>query len=391
MFIHILVIWLAFFVMGFGDVRGSFVGISKEVFGISAAEGSLIPFCGALAFGLAALPAGLLAIRKGKKFLMMLGLFITALGHLLPCFLLQRFSHLLLAILIIGMGMTCLLVAGNPLLREVTEPSRFARNLTFAQFIKSLGSIAGPYLIATIVSLGFSWKGIFPVFALIPLLTLAALAAVRLPETFKDQPATLKGIFRILKARTVQVKILGIFLFVGSEMGMNTMLATHMWQTYGLSIEVDAIRYGQGLFWLSQGVGRLTGAFILNFLEPGRFFLCCALAGLAGLAGLIFGTRPLAIAAVALCGLSFSNIWPTLFAILLDSRPHLPSEIAGLAVMANFGGAVLPLAMGLVTDLSAVRWCFLVPVGAFLYLAVLAVLSQRPVPGPAAGGGLPQE
>ena len=384
MVVRILLIWMTFFVMGFGDVRGSFVGISKEVFGISAAQGGLIPFCGALAFGLFALPAGLLATRKGKKFLMMLGLFITVLGHLLPCFLLRNFSHLLLAVLVIGMGMTCLLVAGNPLLREVTEPARFARNLTFAQFIKSLGSITGPYLIALIVSLGYSWKGIFPLFALVPLVTLLVFPLVRIPETVKVNPATLGDIFRILKARSVQVKVLGIFLFVGSEMGMNTMLATHMWQTYGLSIEVDAIRYGQGLFWLAQGAGRILGAVVLNWMEPRRFLLVCALLGLVGLSGLIFGGRSAAIAAVALCGLTFANIWPTLFALLLDSRPHLPSEIAGLAVMANFGGAVLPLAMGLVTDFSAVRWCFLVPVGAFLYLTGLALARpRRDAPEPA--------
>jgi FHS family L-fucose permease-like MFS transporter len=80
---------------------------------------------------------------------------------------------------------------------------------------------------------------------------------------------------------------------------------------------------------------------------------------------------------VVLCGLSFSNIWPTLFAILLERRPHLPSELSGLAVMANVGGAVIPLAMGLVADLSAVRWSFLVPVGAFLYLIALAWAGVR--------------
>lgn len=377
MFIRVMVLWLAFFVMGFGDVRGSFVGIAKEVFGISSAQGGLIPFCGALAFGLFALPAGILATRKGKKFVMLLGLLITALGHLLPCFLLERYSHLLLALTVIGVGMTCLLVAGNPLLREVTE-GRYARNLTFAQFIKSLGSLAGPYLIAFIVTFGYSWKGIFPVFTLIPLVTLAVIALVAMPDTIKVQPATLKEIFRILKARTIQRKVLGIFLFVGSEMGMNTLLATHMWETYGMSIQVDAIRYGQGLFWISQGVGRMLGSVILNWMEPRRFFLGCALAGLCGLAGLIFGDRTVAVGAVALCGLSFSNIWPTLFALLLDSRPHLPSEIAGLAVMANIGGAVLPLAMGLVTDLFAVRWSFLIPVGAFLYLTAMGLASRRP-------------
>jgi len=377
MLIRVMVLWLAFFVMGFGDVRGSFVGIAKEVFGISSAQGGLIPFCGALAFGLFALPAGILATRKGKKFVMLLGLLITGLGHLLPCFLLERYSHLLLALTVIGIGMTCLLVAGNPLLREVTE-GRYARNLTFAQFIKSLGSLAGPYLIAFIVTFGYSWKGIFPVFTLIPLATLALIAVVAMPETIKVQPATLKEIFRILKARTIRRKVLGIFLFVGSEMGMNTLLATHMWETYGMSIQVDAIRYGQGLFWISQGVGRMLGSVILNWMEPRRFFLGCALAGLCGLAGLIFGDRTVAVGSVALCGLSFSNIWPTLFALLLDSRPHLPSEIAGLAVMANVGGAVLPLAMGLVTDLFAVRWSFLIPMAAFLYLTAMGLASRRP-------------
>ena len=385
MSIHLLVILLVFYVMGFGDVRGSFVGISKEVFGVSAAQGGLIPFFGALAFGLFALPAGLLATRKGLKYVLQLGLLITVAGHAMPCFLLQRFSHLLLSVFIVGTGMTCLLVAGNPLLREVTE-GRFARNLTFAQFIKSLGSISGPYFIAFIVSQGHPWRGIFPAFALCALLAFLAVAAVGFPGTLPARPATLKDIFRILQDRTVRVQILGIFLFVGSEMGMNTWLASHMWLTHGMGIEVDAIRYGQGLFWLSQGVGRILGSVVLTWMEPRRFFLLCALAGLGGLLALVFGHRALAILAVAVCGASFSNIWPTLFSIMLDSRPSRAPELAGLTVMANLGGAVIPGLMGVLTDLTAVRWCFLVPVAAFLYLAALA-LRQRPrapgVPEPA--------
>jgi FHS family L-fucose permease-like MFS transporter len=169
--------------------------------------------------------------------------------------------------------------------------------------------------------------------------------------------------------------LVGIFLFVGAEMGMNTWLASHMWETHGLGLQVDAIRYGQGLFWISQGVGRLLGTLVLNWMAPRRFFVLCALAGLVGLVGLILGQRPLAIASVALCGLSFANIWPTLFALLLETRPDRDAELAGLTVMANSGGAVLPLLMGAVADHAAVRWCFLVPVAAFLYLAVLLLLA----------------
>ena len=83
---------------------------------------------------------------------------------------------------------------------------------------------------------------------------------------------------------------------------------------------------------------------------------------------------------MALCGLSFANIWPTLFVILVETRPHRATEIAGLTVMANSGGAVVPWFMGLITDHSAVRWCFLVPVAAFVYLALLGLGGRRPAP-----------
>ena len=363
---------MAFLVMGFGDVRGSFVGIAKEVFGISSAQGALIPLAGAISFALFSLPAGLFATRKGKKYLLQAGLLFMAGAHLLPCFLLARFSHLLLAIFLIGFGMTCLLVAGNPLLREVTAPERYPRNLTFAQFVKSLGSIAGPYFIAFIVVRGFSWKGIFPCFALLALLAWAAVTWSALPEDPPERPAAFRDLVALMRIGAIRRTVLGLFLFTGSEMGMNTYLASHMWLTFGMDIQGDAIRFGQGLFWLSQGIGRLLGTLALSWVQPRRFLLLCAFAGMAAMAGLCLGSRTLAIAAVVLAGMSFSNVWPSLFALTLQSRPRQGAELAGLAVMANLGGAVVPFLMGWTADLSAVRWAFLVPLGALAYVTALA-------------------
>jgi fucose permease len=377
-----LAILLTFYVMGFGDARGSLVGIAKELFGISASQSSLIPAAGAVAFGLFAVPAGILGTRKGKNRLLELGLLLTAAGHALPILFMENFSQLLFAVFIIGAGMTCLLVAGNPLLRDVTEPARYARNLTFAQFIKSLGSITGPYFIAAIVALGYSWQGLFPAFTLISLLACLAVVLVRIPETEQLAPASMGGILGLLREPGVRVRILGIFLFVGSEMGLNTWVASHMHRNHGLSIQVDAIRYGQGLFWLAEGAGRMLGALALTWIEPRRFFLLCALAGLAGVSGLAFGNRALAIGGVALCGISFSNIWPTLFALMVESRPRQASELAGLAVMANVGGALLPGLMGVITDISGVRWSFMVPLASFAFLTALAGLQFRARPEP---------
>ncbi len=371
--VRIVSLLLAFLVMGFGDLRGSFLGISREVFGITAAQGSLIPVAGALSFAIFALPAGLLATRKGKKYVLQLGLLLTVAAHLLPWFVLTRYVHLLAAIFLIGMGMTFLLVSGNPLLRDVTDPARFARDLTFAQFIKALGSIAGPYLLAFIVGLGFSWKGVFPIFAMVALMVWAAVNLVHIPETPPERPASLGGILGLLKLRVLRWKVLGIFLFTGSEMGMNNFLASHLWLSFGMDIQGDAIRYGQGLFWVSQGAGRLLGALALTWMSTPRFLFLCALVGLTGLAGLVLGNRDVAVASVVLCGLSFSNIWPCLFSLSVESMPLRSAEIAGLAVMANVGGALLPFLMGKVTDLSAVRFAFLVPLAAFAYVAALAL------------------
>ena len=383
MAIRLVVILMVFFVMGFGDMRGSFVGIARETFHTSAAQGSLIPFAGAMAFGLLALPAGLLATRKGKKFVLQLGLLLTVGGHLLPWLLPRTFNHLLLGIFLIGVGMTCLLAAGNPLLQDLTGQQGFARNLTFAQFIKALGSISGPYFIAFIVARGYSWAGILPTFALIALVTWGALLLVDIPEEAAPVPARPRDLCALLKLREIQLMLAGIFLFVGSEMGMNTYLASHLWLTHGMTIEGDAIRLGQGLFWVAEGVGRVLGAFALGWLETRTHFLICALAGLAGLLGLILGTGPVAVASVALCGMAFANIWPCLFALILAVVPGKGSELGGLTVMANVGGAIIPFLMGAVADQTAVRWGFLVPVIAFLYLTGLAVWTRYDFPGTA--------
>ena len=54
---RILVLLLVFVVMGFGDLRGSFLGIARDYFFITSSQGALIPVAGALAFTLFALPS----------------------------------------------------------------------------------------------------------------------------------------------------------------------------------------------------------------------------------------------------------------------------------------------------------------------------------------------
>jgi fucose permease len=377
-----LPIFLAFFVMGFVDAVGTLVGFAKTEFRLTGAEAGLLPFFGFVAFALFSVPAGVLADRRGKRFLLVLSLGVVLAGQIVASLSVSSYGRLLGAIFLIGVGMAALQVAGNPMMRDVSAPGRYARNLTFAQFLKSLGSISGPYLTTLVIALGLPWHGIFPVFAAVTLVTL--LLSLLLPAreaepdaSAAERPASIASSFALLKEPSVALAVLGIFLYVGAEVGLNSWLATYLSRTFGMDLASSATRLGPGLFFIALSAGRLLGSFVLNFLDARRFFRWSALLGFAGLGLLLVGSRTAALSGIVLCGLGFANIWPLVFSLTIESRPDRSGALSGLMCMAIFGGATLPALMGVAADRMGVVSAFLVPLACFAYLTALAFLGRR--------------
>ncbi|MBI4645258.1 MAG: MFS transporter, partial [Bacteroidia bacterium] len=136
-------ILLAFLCMGFGDAVGPFVGLAKEEFVLSNFEAQLIAFIGFIMFGILSVPMGLFQDRKGKKIVLLLGLIIALLGLIIPVFGLSHYTLFLLTVLLLGAGASILQVAGNPIMRDVSAPGKYSRNLSIGQFIKAIGSLSG--------------------------------------------------------------------------------------------------------------------------------------------------------------------------------------------------------------------------------------------------------
>jgi FHS family L-fucose permease-like MFS transporter len=374
-----LPIFLCFFVMGFVDVVGTLVSFAKREFHLSSSQASLLPFFGFIAFAVFSVPAGVLAEKYGKKALLIGSLALVVVGQLIPSLALSTYGLLLGAIFLIGIGMAALQVAGNPIMRDVSAPGRFARNLTFAQFIKSLGSIAGPWLAGAITLYGFAWFRIFPVFAAVTALTLLCVALLRVPEAERQADAPKVGIgasFALLREPSVALAVGGIFLYVGAEVGLNSWLAELLANRFHLDLGI-ATQRGPGLFFIALACGRLLGSAVLNFMGARRFFLVTTLIGLAGLLALFARWEPLVVGGIVLCGIGFANVWPLVFALTVESRPEHSGALSGLMCMAIVGGALLPGAMGAISDSQGVAVGFAVPTLCFLYLALLAVAMQR--------------
>lgn len=370
-----LPIFLTFFLMGLADAMGPMSDGVRKQYELSNLLATLLPFFVYISFALFSLPGGLLAARIGKKRLLMLGLGLNAAALLIPSLRVPGFALLLGCIFLLGVGTAFLQVAGNPIMRDVSPAGAYGRNLSFAQGIKGIGSTASTYLTSAIVSVallaGMGWRGIFPLFFVLMLLALVAVASLRVDETRAETPPNLRSSLALLRQPVFLLAVGGIFLYVGAESCLGRFLKPTL-QGLGLD-DLAANRYGPALFFLLLTVGRLAGSALLTRMSPRTCFRLSALVGLLGTTALLTGGGGLAIAGVVAAGLGFANIWPMLFSITVEKKPECANELSGLMCMAISGGALLPLLMGWLVDLGWGPAAFIVPAASFVYLFLLSL------------------
>jgi MFS transporter, FHS family, L-fucose permease len=359
--------------MGFGDAVGPFVGLAREQFRLSNFAAQLIPFSGFLMFGVLSVPMGVFQDRRGKRFVLLFGLAVMLGGLLIPTlFGLSTFPVFLVTILLLGAGATVLQVSGNPLMRDVSPEGKFARNLSLAQFVKAIGSLSGPLIpvIATRAA-GASWTVIFPVYSLALLVALAAVMRLKVSQSVPaaQAPATIASCLALLRNGAVAIMVFAVFLYVGAEVCISSSIPLYLKDRFGVEI-ASAGLLGTGLFFLALTLGRFSGGVILNWIAPGAFLRITCTAAVASLLGMFVPRPAVVVAGFFFAGLSFANIFPLIFSMVIDRLPAQANALSGLMVMAIAGGAVLPLIMGFVADaLASVRVAFLVPLVAIVYIS----------------------
>jgi len=209
-------VFLAFLAMGFGDAVGPFVGLARQTFQLSNFVAQLIPFLGFAMFGILSIPMGVYQDKKGKKFVLLLGLAIMLAGFLIPTVMgLRTFPVFLLAVLLFGAGAATLQVAGNPIMRDVSPEGKYARNLSLGQFVKAIGSLSGPLIpVIAARAAGASWQVIFPIYSVAVLITIVALWPLKVEERHAAdrKPTTFGSALALLKNGYVAMMVLAIFL-----------------------------------------------------------------------------------------------------------------------------------------------------------------------------------
>jgi fucose permease len=366
--------------MGFGDVSGPLTSQLQSDFALNNFQAGLVTFMAFIMFGLLSIPMGLYQDRKGRKHVLLMGLFAALVGMILPILgNYESFILILGGLLFLGTGATMLQVAGNPIMRDVSPEGKYSRNLSFGQFVKAIGSLSGSLIpILAARYWGLDWKLLFPIYGGVMLLVVVILLVTRIEEkAISDKPATLKSCLGLLKNPYILLMVIGIFLYVGSEVSMSAKLPNFLEAKFDFDIKEKGL-FGTLFFFLSLMTGRFLGGVILNWLSPKRFLIITSILSILGIAGLfIASSQVLAFVFIFVTGLGFANIFPLIFSITVDALPERSNEISGLMITAIIGGAFVPILFGVVADMAGLMAGFIIPGLCMVYILYIASRTSK--------------
>jgi fucose permease len=367
---------MAFFVMSFVDLVGIIVDRVSSDMNLSATVGQLIPSAIFLWFFLLSVPIGVLQARLGKRNMLNIGMGVTALGLLVP-FLFYSFAMVMVGAALLGIGNTIVQVSANPLLVDVVPGNRRSSFLSFSQFVKAIGSMLGAPLAAFFAAKFGDWKILFLVFGIVSILSVLWLGNVKIDETKQEGfKVSIASSFKLLGNNFILLMVLSIFLVVGVDVGFNSNSGQFLIKRFG--IEQVAAESGRSIYFLGRMLGTFAGAIMLTKISSQKFFMWTSLLGILFLVAiLLIKSSALAWVLVFLIGLAVANIWPLVFSITVGKFPERSNEISGLMMMAISGGAVIPLLVGWIGEISNLSIGMLVLVACMIYLAAVSIYCLR--------------
>jgi FHS family L-fucose permease-like MFS transporter len=386
-----------FFAWGFTtSMLDPLVASVKAVFSLSYAEAMLTQFAFFMAYFVVSLPGGMFVARVGYSSAILCSLLVMIAGCLLipVATHLQRYDLVLIALFVLGSGITVLQVAANPLSAALGAPEKSHFRLTLSQAFNSLGTLIGPALGSVIMLRG----GVFAeggathtasvrgeslrnidtsfliVAGLIGLLVLFIWwSRHRLREAAPLHVGAPASVIQALKSRWAMLGAAAIFLYVGAEVSIASIMINFLNQPDVLGIALDTAGKLLGYFyWGGAMVGRFVGSALLTRMPAARLLMGAA--AVAAILCLIVSQGSGATAAVAAMAVGFFNsiMFPVIFTLTLERSTAPAASTSGLLCMAIVGGAILPVIVGALADGAGLHAAFLVPVCAYVFISLFA-------------------
>lgn len=401
--LRVFVFALFFIFGGITSLNDVIIPKLKELFTLNYTQAMLVQFCFFTAYLVIGIPGARLVKRIGYMRGAVAGLVTMMVGCLLfiPASQTATYSLFLMALFVLASGVVIVQIVANPLISLLGKPATVHSRLTFAQAFNSVGTTVFAY-VGSILILG----------------SLAAVTADQLSGLDLDAYRTAESqaivngylgiaaalavvagvvwLFRnslkgesheegsalasldLLKRKRFGFGALCIFLYVGAEVSIGSLIVSYLMQAHVMGLEEQAAGKLIGLYWGGAMVGRFIGSAILRLVSPGKVLAGVALGAIALLAistqtsGALSGYSLLAI------GLTNAIMFPTIFTLACEKLGSRAADGSGIINVAIFGGAVIPLLTGMIADVTgSLALAFLLPAACYALIAGYGWYARR--------------
>ncbi len=352
-----------------------------------------------IAYFIIAIPAGLVMKKFGYKKAIIIGLIIAAVGTFLfyPAAEQRTFTFFLAALFIVASGMTFLETAANPYMTILGDPETASQRLNFAQAFNGLGAFIAAFFLskvilsgkeisdATLAKLSLSEANVlltleaksvqlpYIVIGIVLLLVAVVFMLTRFPEEQQKMEVDVHsaGPFNLFRHKHLLMGIVAQFFYVGAQVCISSFFIRYCKYAAGLA-ELEAASY-LGLLLLGFMVGRYVGTFVMQYIQPALLLALYSIVNIVLLSVIVFVGGKISI--FALIGVEFfmSIMYPTIFSLAIKGLAENTKMASSYLVMAIVGGAIFPVIMGKVSDVTNIQIAYLVPAACFLVVLYFSV------------------
>lgn len=355
-----------------------------------------------IAYFLVAIPAGLFMHKYGYKKGIVLGLLLFAIGAFLfyPAAQMRVYGFFLFALFIIASGCGMLETAANPYINNLGDPEHATWRINFAQSFNGLAAFLAPIIGGTFILSGKSFTAAqehamsaqqlhnylqsesnavkipYIIIALVVLSVAILIWKTSLPDikehSDSDAHADWSSIFR---EKNLLLGVGGIFFYVGAQAAVTSFFIRY--SKYVGSIQEKEAAALLALAMAGFMIGRFAGSIAMRFMRPVILLITYSVinCGLIVLAYFLDGK----FSVYAIMGVPFflSIMFPTIFSLSIRGLGEKTKKGSSLLIMGIVGGAVIPLLLGRVSDMSNIRVAYLMPLICFVYIFYFALTNIR--------------
>ncbi len=402
-----IIIGILFFVFGFVTwLNGSLIPFLKVICNLTEFQSLFVTFAFYIAYTVMALPMASVLDKTGYKNGMALGLAVMVLGSLvfIPAALSANFIIFLIALFILGTGLTILQTASNPYVVLIGPIESAAMRISImglinkgagvlvpvlftALILSDIGTLTGelsqesiddlahrliiPYIVMAIVLSG-----------LIVLIKFSSIPELDFEKETLDEKLSIFNFPRVVLGAVALFFYVGIEVIAGDTIGL-----------YAQGLDVANVTTLTSYTMVFMVLGYLVGVFFIpKYLSQEKALISSAIGGSLILFGVAFSsstshniseilwgwsgvaTLPNTVTFVALLGFANALVWPTIWPLAIEGLGKYTAKGSALLIMAIAGGAILPIVFGKIAqELGDMQLSYLIGLVCYAFIFMYAV------------------